>query len=61
MVVIALVSMVAGLVISIKGVVSSKKGISKGRWYGFAGIIQSTIGIIGVVSLVVRLISGNIR
>lgn len=61
MVVIALVSMVAGLVISIKGVVSSKKGISKGRWYGFAGIIQSTIGIIGVVALVVRLISGNIR
>lgn len=58
---IAVVSMIAGLAVSIKGVVSSKNGIRKGRWYGIAGIILSTVGIIGFAAYVVKVLSGSIR
>ncbi len=53
---IELASMIIGLVISIVGVVTSRKGIKKGRAMGIIGIVCSLLGILCVVSLCAMLL-----
>ena len=53
---IELASMIIGLVISIVGVVTSKKGIKKGRAMGIIGIVCSLLGILCVVSFCAMLL-----
>ena len=53
---IALATMFIGLVISIVGVVTSRKGIKKGRALGIIGIVCSILGILCVVSFCAMLL-----
>ena len=53
---IELASMIIGLVISIVGVVTSRKGIKKGRALGIIGIVCSLLGILCVVSFCAMLL-----
>lgn len=53
---IELATMFIGLVISIAGVVTSRKGIKKGRALGIIGIVFSSLGILCIVSFCAMLL-----